>query len=125
MDKPISLPVDNLSLYLLKLQFTYFGLLAWYRIVQNYLSSGFKYLKIGGTFGALPLDPTRWITLPSPIQCPMDPSYVGNANWVLAKQCPDYIIFLKFVKIYYICVCIYIYIYRVLNKHKAKNIIHI
>ena len=86
LNNKISLLVDNPSLYLLKLQFPYFGLLYCYRAVQNQLFSGFKYLKIVGAFGALPLDPTREITPPSPIQCPMDPSFVGNAQWVLAKR---------------------------------------
>ena len=47
---------------------------------------GFKYLKIVGAFGTLHLDPTSVITPSSPIQCPMDPSYIGNANQVLTKQ---------------------------------------
>ena len=47
---------------------------------------GFKYLKIVGAFGTLHLDPTSVITPSSPIQCPMDPSYIENANQVLTKQ---------------------------------------
>ena len=35
LNKKISLPVDNPSLYLSKLQFPYFGLLSLYRTVQN------------------------------------------------------------------------------------------
>ena len=35
LNNKIYLPNGNLSSYLLKLQFTHFGLLDWYRIVQN------------------------------------------------------------------------------------------
>lgn len=35
LNHKISLPVDNIPLYLLKFQFVYFGLLAWYETVQN------------------------------------------------------------------------------------------
>ena len=77
LNNKISLLIGNLSSYLLKLQFADFGLLAWYRTVQNQLFLGFKYLKKAGAFGALPLDPTRGITLPSPIQCPMGPATLG------------------------------------------------
>ena len=77
LNHKISLPVENPSLYLLNLQFLYFGLLSWYTTVQNQLFSGFKCLKIVGAFGALLLDPTRGITPPSPIQSPMDPAMLG------------------------------------------------
>ena len=77
LNNKISLLIGNLSSYLLKLQFADFGLLAWYRTVQNQLFLGFKYLKKAGASGALPLGPTRGITLPSPIQCPMDPATLG------------------------------------------------
>ena len=77
LNNKISLLIGNLSSYLLKLQFVDFGLLAWFRTVQNQLFLGFKYLKKAGAFGALPLDPTRGITLPSPIQCPMGPATLG------------------------------------------------
>ena len=80
LNNKIYLPIGNLSLYLLKLQFSHFGLLAWYITVKNQLYSGFIYLKIVGAFGTLHLDPTRQITLPSPIQWPMDPSYIENIH---------------------------------------------
>ena len=38
------------------------------------------------TFGVLSLDPIMGITPPSPIQYPMDPSYIGNTHQVFAKQ---------------------------------------
>ena len=82
----IPLSIVNLLSYLLKLQFIHSGLLAWYRTVQNWLFSCFKYLKIVEAFGTLHLDPTRGIILPSLIQCPMDFSYSGNVHQVLAKQ---------------------------------------
>ena len=45
----------------------------------------FKYLKTVGAFGASLLDHTKGITLPSPIQFSMVPSYVGNTHRVLAE----------------------------------------
>ena len=85
LNNKLSLPTDNFSSYLLQLQFTHFRLLDWYIAVQIQLFSGFECLKIVGDFETLPLDPTRGITLPSSIQCPMDPSYIGNAHRVLPK----------------------------------------
>ena len=61
LNSKTSLPIGNLSTYLLKLRFTHFGILGWYRTVQNLLFSGFKCLKIVGAFGTLSLDPTRGI----------------------------------------------------------------
>ena len=44
----------------------------------------------------------RWlhqrVTPPSPVQCPINASYVGNAHRVLTKQRPTYINFPKFFK---------------------------
>ena len=85
LNNKISLPIDNLSTYFSKLQFAYFGLLAWCRTVQRQLFSGFNTLRQLELLGFCPLDPTQEIT-PCPTQCPMDPSYVGSALQVLAKQ---------------------------------------
>ena len=63
LNSKISLPIGNLSTYLLKLRFTHFGIFGWYGTVQNLLFSGFKCLKIVAAFGTLPLDPTRGIKL--------------------------------------------------------------
>ena len=86
LNNKIYLPIGNLSSYLLKLQFTHFGLVAWYGAVENELFSVFNYLKIVGAFETLHPNPTREFTVPSPRQCPMDPSYIGNAHQVFAKQ---------------------------------------
>ena len=86
LSNKIYLLIDNLSSYLLKFQFADVGLLARYRTVQKKVFSGFKYLKVAGAFEAFPLDFIRVITPPSPIQCPMDPSYIGNTNQVLTNQ---------------------------------------
>ena len=62
LNRNICILIDSLLSYLLQLQFAYFRLLVWYRTVQNYLFSDFKYLKIDGAFGAVPLNHTRGIT---------------------------------------------------------------
>ena len=86
LSNKIYLPIGNLSSYLLKFQFADVGLLARYRTVQKKVFSGFKDLKVAGAFETFPLDSIRVITLSSPIQCPVDPSYIGNTNQVLANQ---------------------------------------
>ena len=63
---------------------------------------------------ALPLDPIRGITPAIPIECTMEPSYVGNAHCPLGVgQAMTHIIFPKYMLYYllYIYICIYIYIY--------------
>ena len=53
-----------------------------------------------GAFRALSLDPNKEITSPSPIQCPMDPSYIENTNCVFAKHEPATLFFPNFLKRY-------------------------
>ena len=89
-------PVDSSSLYLFKLQFPYFGLLSWYRTIQNELFSGFSYLRIVLAFEDLPQGPTRWITRPSPIQCIIIVPKFFTINYIY---------------VHILCVYIYIYIY--------------
>ena len=78
--------ISNLSWYLLKWQLTYFRVFPGYRTVQNQLFSGFKCLKIAGTFRVSFLDHIRGLTPADPIQSLMDPSCIGKVHHILAKR---------------------------------------
>ena len=64
----------------------YFKVFPWYRAVQNWLFSNFKYLKITGAFRVSFLDPIRRLIPRGPIQGPMDPTCIEKAHHMLAKR---------------------------------------